>query len=93
MDECKAMRISVLPPDVNESEMNFTVNRKGDIRFGLGGIKGVGEAAVEAILHEREQHGKFLSLFDFLERVNLQTCNRQGAGAGQKRQMVRLHRQ
>ena len=76
MDECKAMRISVLPPDVNESEMNFTVNSKGDIRFGLGGIKGVGEAAVEAILHEREQHGKFLSLFDFLERVNLQTCNR-----------------
>jgi DNA polymerase-3 subunit alpha len=76
MDECKAMKISVLAPDVNESEMNFTVNSKGDIRFGLGGIKGVGEAAVEAILNERAQNGKFKSLFDFLERVNLQTCNR-----------------
>ena len=76
MDECVAMRISVLPPDVNESEMNFTVNSKGDIRFALGGIKGVGEAAVEAILQERRKNGKFLGLFDFLERVNLQTCNR-----------------
>ena len=76
MDECKAMKISVLAPDVNESEMNFTVNSKGDIRFGLGGIKGVGEAAVEAILNERAKNGKFKSIFDFLERVNLQTCNR-----------------
>jgi DNA polymerase-3 subunit alpha len=76
MDECKAMKISVLPPDVNESEMNFTVNAQGDIRFGLGGIRGVGEAAVEAILLERTQNGKFKSIFDFLERVNLQTCNR-----------------
>ena len=76
MDECKDMKISVLAPDVNESEMNFTVNSQGDIRFGLGGIKGVGEAAVEAILKERAENGKFLSIFDFLERVNLQTCNR-----------------
>ena len=76
MDECKNMKISVLAPDVNESEMNFTVNGNGDIRFGLGGIKGVGEAAVEAILQERAKNGKFLSIFDFLERVNLQACNR-----------------
>ena len=76
MDECKAMKISVLAPDVNESEMNFTVNSKGDIRFGLGGVKGVGEGAVEAIIHEREKNGKYKDLFDFLERVNLQACNR-----------------
>ena len=76
MDECKAMKISVLAPDVNESEMNFTVNSKGDIRFGLGGVKGVGEGAVEAIILEREQNGKYKDLFDFLERVNLQSCNR-----------------
>ena len=76
MDECKAMKISVLAPDVNESEMNFTVNDKGDIRFGLGGVKGVGEGAVEAIIHEREKNGKYKDLFDFLERVNLQSCNR-----------------
>ena len=76
MDECKAMKISVLAPDVNESEMNFTVNSKGDVRFGLGGIKGVGEGAVEAIINERKKNGKYKDLFDFLERVNLQSCNR-----------------
>ena len=76
MDECKAMKISVLAPDVNESEMNFTVNSKGDVRFGLGGVKGVGEGAVEAIIQEREKNGKYKDLFDFLERVNLQSCNR-----------------
>ena len=76
MDECKAMKISVLAPDVNESEMNFTVNSKGDVRFGLGGVKGVGEGAVEAIIREREKNGKYKDIFDFLERVNLQACNR-----------------
>ena len=76
MDECKAMKISILEPDVNESELNFTVNKKGDIRFGLGGIKGVGEGAVEAIVTEREKNGKYQSIYDFLERVNLQSCNR-----------------
>ena len=76
MDECKAMKISVLAPDVNESEMNFTVNSKGDVRFGLGGVKGVGEGAVEAIINEREKNGKYKDIFDFLERVNLQACNR-----------------
>ena len=76
MDECKALHINVLEPDVNESEMNFTVNSNGDIRFGLGGIKGVGEGAVEAILEERRKNGKYLSVYDFVERVNLQSCNR-----------------
>ena len=76
MDECKAMKISVLAPDVNESEMNFTVNNRGDIRFGLGGVKGVGEGAVEAIINEREKNGKYKDIFDFLERVSLQACNR-----------------
>ena len=76
MDECRALRINVLEPDVNESELNFTVNSKGDIRFGLGGIKGVGEGAAEAIIAEREKRGKYQNIFDFLERVNLQSCNK-----------------
>ena len=76
MDECRALKINVLEPDINESELNFTVNSHGDIRFGLGGIKGVGEGAAEAIIAERERHGKYADLFDFLERVNLQSCNR-----------------
>jgi DNA polymerase-3 subunit alpha len=76
MDECRALGLSVLEPDVNESDLSFTVNSKGAIRFGLGGIKGVGEAAAEAIINEREKNGKYTGIFDFLERVNLQSCNR-----------------
>ncbi len=76
MDECRDLKISVLEPDVNESDLNFTVNHNGAIRFGLGGIKGVGEAAVEAIIRERERGGKYTSIYDFLERVNLTACNR-----------------
>ena len=76
MDECKVLGLSVLEPDVNESELSFTVNSKGDIRFGLGGIKGVGESAAEAIISEREKNGKYKDIFDFLERVNLQSCNK-----------------
>ena len=76
MDECKALGLSVLEPDVNESELSFTVNSKGAIRFGLGGIKGVGEGAAEAIISEREQNGKYKNIYDFLERVNLQSCNK-----------------
>ncbi len=76
MDECKAMGLSVLEPDVNESELNFTVNEKGDIRFGLAGIKGVGEGAVEKIIEERKKNGKFKNLFDFVERVSLSACNK-----------------
>ncbi|MBR0196322.1 MAG: DNA polymerase III subunit alpha [Paludibacteraceae bacterium] len=76
MDECRALGLSVLEPDVNESELSFTVNKEGAIRFGLGGIKGVGEGAAEAIIAEREKNGKYSGIFDFLERVNLQSCNR-----------------
>ena len=76
MDECRALGLSVLEPDVNESELSFTVNSKGAIRFGLGGIKGVGEGAAEAIISEREKNGKYQGIFDFLERVNLQSCNK-----------------
>ena len=75
MEECKAMKIPVKGPDINESELNFTANKKGEIRFGLGGIKGVGAGAVEAIVAEREANGKFKDIFDFVERVNLQSCN------------------
>jgi DNA polymerase-3 subunit alpha len=76
MDECKNMGLLVKGPDVNESELNFTVNQKGEIRFGLGGVKGVGEGAVESIVNERKNNGAFKSIFDFLERVNLTACNK-----------------
>ena len=76
MDECTEMNIRVLEPDVNESGLNFMANSKGDIRFGLGGVKGVGENAVEAIVSEREKNGKYKDIFDFVERVNLTACNK-----------------
>ena len=75
MDECKAMNIQVLGPDVNESHMKFSVNKNGNVRFGLGGIKGVGASAVANIIEVRKQ-GAFLSIFDFVERVNLTACNK-----------------
>ncbi len=81
MDECKAMKIQVLGPDVNESLHKFSVNKKGDIRFGLGAIKGVGENAVQSILDERKKNGPFTSVFDFVERVNLTACNRKNMEA------------
>ena len=76
MDECKRMGIQVLIPDVNESDMNFTANKEGNIRFGLAGIKGVGEGAVESILKERKANGKFTDIFNFVERVNLTSCGK-----------------
>ncbi len=76
MDECKSMKMLVLGPDINESELTFTVNKEGNIRFGLGGIKNVGEGAVEAIIEERKKNGKFKNNFDFFERVNLNACNK-----------------
>lgn len=76
MDECKSMGLNVKGPDVNESELNFAVNKSGAVLFGLGGVKGVGDAAVEAILRERNKNGEFKSVFDFVERVNLSACNR-----------------
>lgn len=77
MDECKRMGISVLGPDVNESSDTFTVNKNGDIRFGMAGIKGVGGAAVESIVAARETSADgFVSIFDFIERVNLSSVNK-----------------
>lgn len=76
MQECTSMEIKVLGPDVNESRKKFSVNRQGDIRFGLCAVKGVGENAVQTIIDEREANGPFTSIFDFVERVNLTTCNR-----------------
>jgi len=81
MDECRSMGIVVKGPDVNESDLNFTVNKKGDIRFGLGGVKNVGSGAVEMIVKEREQNGPFTGIFDFVERVNLSVCNRRNLEA------------
>lgn len=76
LDECKAMNVATLGPDVNESSLKFSVNRTGAIRFGLGAIKGVGEAAVVAIQKERKEHGLFTSVFNFFERINLAACNK-----------------
>jgi DNA polymerase-3 subunit alpha len=75
MEECKAMKIPVKGPDINESDLNFTANKKGEIRFGLGGIKGVGSSAVEIIVNERQKNGKFTDIFNFFERISLTTCN------------------
>lgn len=80
MDECKAMNIQVLGPDVNESMLKFAVNKKGDIRFGIGAIKGVGESAVMNIIEERKGR-PFTGIFDFVERVNLTTCNKKNMEA------------
>ena len=76
MDECKVMGIQVLGPDVNESIMKFSVNPSGNIRFGLGAVKGVGENAVVAIIEERKKNGPYKDIFDFVQRVNLTACNR-----------------
>lgn len=76
MDECKSMGIRTLCPDVNESRLKFSVNRKGDVRFGMAAVKGVGEAAVEAIVEEREKNGLYKSVYDFFERINYTQCNR-----------------
>jgi DNA polymerase III subunit alpha len=76
MEECKRMGIKVLGPDINESLKGFAVNSKGEIRFGLGGLKGVGEAAVESIISERKKNGSFVSLFDFIKRINQRTVNK-----------------
>jgi len=76
MDECKSMGIQTLGPDVNESSLKFSVNANGDIRFGMGAIKGVGENAVASIIEERKKNGPYKNIFDFVQRVNLSACNR-----------------
>jgi DNA polymerase-3 subunit alpha len=81
MDECKAMGIQVLGPDVNESILKFSVNKTGNIRFGLGAVKGVGEAAVMNIIDERQKNGPFKDIYDFVERINFSLCNRRNIEA------------
>lgn len=76
MDECKQMQIKVLGPDINESVHKFTVNANGEIRFGLGAIKGVGEKAVECIIEERKRNGAYYSIFDLTKRIDLRAANK-----------------
>jgi DNA polymerase-3 subunit alpha len=81
MDECKAMGMNVLCPDVNESFLKFSVNKAGDVRFGLAAIKSVGQGAVADIIEERSKNGPFVDIFDFVERVNLSSCNKKNIEA------------
>ena len=76
MDECKQMGIATLGPDVNESYQKFGVNKKGEIRFGLAAIKGIGDNVAQAIIDERRKNGLFKDIFDFVERINFGQCNR-----------------
>lgn len=80
MEESKRMHINVLGPDVNESFLKFTVNRKGDVRFGMAAVKGVGAGAVVDIIKARES-GLFADVFDFVARVNLQSVNKKNIEA------------
>lgn len=96
MEESKRMDIPVLGPDINESGRGFSVNDKGEIRFGLAGLKGVGENAVENIIEEREKNGIFVSIFDFIQRVNLRAVNKRSieclAMSGAFDSFTELHR-
>jgi len=76
MTETRKMGIEVLPPDINESNYYYTVNKAGNIRYGLGGASGVGESAVSAIIEERKNNGAFQSFFSFIKRVNLRSVNK-----------------
>ena len=81
MDETRRMGMDVLGPDVNESNVKFTVNKDGNIRFGLGAIKGVGESAVLQLIEERENNGLYSSVYDLVERVNLNSLNKKNLEA------------
>ncbi|MEB0262974.1 MULTISPECIES: DNA polymerase III subunit alpha [unclassified Mucilaginibacter] len=76
MEECRRMGVEVLGPDINESDLAFTANRKGVIRFGLTGVKGVGEKAVESIIEERKERGPYKTVYDFAQRSNTRSVNR-----------------
>lgn len=76
MEECKALKIATLGPDVNESQIGFGVNKKGEIRFGLSAIKGMGTGAADAIVKERETNGAYKDIFDFAQRIDLSNVNR-----------------
>lgn len=81
IDECKKLNTRVLGPDVNESHEKFVVNPKGEIRFGLSAIKGLGNAAVDSIIEERKKDGAYKNIFDFLNRVSLRTVNKKSIEA------------
>ena len=76
MEECKRMGLTVLGPDINESQNGFAVNKKGEIRFGFSGLKGVGEKAIEDIIIERDKHGAFKTIFDLAKRCNQKSVNK-----------------
>ena len=76
MDECRAMGIEVLGPNINESYKNFSATKDGSIRFGLAGIKGVGVGCVDSIVEERDKNGPFKDIFDFVQRIDQRACNR-----------------
>ncbi len=76
LEECNRMGLVVKGPDINESIINFSVNKKGEIRYGLGAVKGVGEAAVENLIIERDKNGPFVTIYDFMRRMNLRTVNK-----------------
>ncbi|MGX8707926.1 MAG: DNA polymerase III subunit alpha, partial [Bacteroidales bacterium] len=76
MDDCRRWQIQVLGPDVNESSTEFTVNKAGNVRFGMGGIKGVGAGVIDAVIAERHRGGPFQGIFDFVERMPLGLINR-----------------
>ncbi|EHG21601.1 hypothetical protein HMPREF9332_01708 [Alloprevotella rava F0323] len=76
MDECKRLGIDTLGPDINESMMKFSVNHHSKIRFGLAAIKGCGEAAMKNIIAERKENGEFKDIYDFVERIDLSSCNK-----------------
>lgn len=96
MDECRKMQIKVLGPDVNRSVHTFSADAEGNIRFGLAGIKGVGEGAVKELVAERERGGDFKDIYDFMERINFQTVNRKSienmALAGAFDSILSVHR-
>ncbi len=81
MDETRRMGMEVLGPDVNESNAKFTVNKDGNIRFGLGAIKGVGESAVVQLIEEREKNGLYKDIYDLVERINLNSLNKKNLEA------------
>ena len=76
MEECKRMELKVLGPDINESIKGFSPNKKGEIRFGLGGLKGVGENAIENIIDERKNNGTYKDIFNFVKRINQRSVNK-----------------
>ena len=76
MSECQAMGIKCLGPDVNESRHKFSANKKGEVRFGLAAVKGMGDSAAQAIIEEREKNGPYKDIYDFAQRVNLSAVNR-----------------